>query len=164
MDARHWRVLRVDRTEAQPEAQPVEPPVPAAGNEFVSTAHALLPRRVATVADIMSGETDELWISLHRDDDDNSVDESWEEIEALYRELAAGMGPAVDRHRMFGWPDTVQTIGEAGDGSWVLLLQVSSGDLAGWEWGDCGLLHFWIRRQDLAAGRFDRVWAAEQSG
>lgn len=42
---------------------------------------------------------------------------------------------------------------------WELLLQLDSDeDGPGWMWGDLGRIYFWIRRQDLAARRFDRVW------
>jgi uncharacterized protein YwqG len=46
--------------------------------------------------------------------------------------------------------------------SWQLLLQVDSDDAAGMMWGDSGLLYFWIRKDDLAARRFERVWCAMQ--
>jgi hypothetical protein len=46
--------------------------------------------------------------------------------------------------------------------SWRLLLQVDSDDAAGMMWGDSGLLYFWIRKDDLAARRFERVWCAMQ--
>ncbi len=41
---------------------------------------------------------------------------------------------------------------------WVLLFQLDSVDIDGMCWGDLGRLYFWIRKQDLAAKRFDRVW------
>ena len=86
---------------------------------------------------------------------------------------------------MFGWPDLVQNpmqlecqlassgiyVGGAagwrdprvpqltgGAAEWMLLLQVDTDDEAGWMWGDVGTLYYWIRRPDLAAGRFDRIW------
>lgn len=46
--------------------------------------------------------------------------------------------------------------------SWQLLLQVDSDDDAGMMWGDSGLLYFWIRKDDLAARRFERVWCVMQ--
>lgn len=48
---------------------------------------------------------------------------------------------------------------------WVLLLQVDSDDGKtgpGWMWGDLGMVYFWIHREDLAAGAFDRAIAIEQ--
>ena len=53
-------------------------------------------------------------------------------------------------------PRAAQLAGGAAD--WMLLLQVDTDDEAGWMWGDCGTLYYWIRRPDLLAGRFDRVW------
>lgn len=41
---------------------------------------------------------------------------------------------------------------------WILLLQLDSGGTANMMWGDCGRLYFWIRREDLAEKRFDKVW------
>ncbi|NNJ25645.1 hypothetical protein LzC2_17180 [Planctomycetes bacterium LzC2] len=55
----------------------------------------------------------------------------------------------------------------------MLLLQLASdfGDDSdpadqGFEmmWGDLGMLYWWIRREDLAARRFDRVWMTLQCG
>lgn len=42
---------------------------------------------------------------------------------------------------------------------WNLLLQLDSDEAGpGWMWGDVGRLCFWIRDEDLAARRFERVW------
>lgn len=46
---------------------------------------------------------------------------------------------------------------------WELLLQLDASDEAGMKWGDCGGLYYWIRRQDLAAARFDQSWFVFQS-
>jgi uncharacterized protein YwqG len=45
---------------------------------------------------------------------------------------------------------------------WMLLLQIDSDDSAGWMWGDVGILYFWIRRQDFAAGDFSKAWCVLQ--
>lgn len=45
---------------------------------------------------------------------------------------------------------------------WLLLAQFDSDDALDWCWGDSGKLYFWIRQQDLAACRFDRVWVCLQ--
>lgn len=29
-------------------------------------------------------------------------------------------------------------------------------------WGDAGILYFWVREQEAAAGRFDNAWAILQ--
>lgn len=31
-------------------------------------------------------------------------------------------------------------------------------------WGDVGRLYYWIRREDLAQRRFDKVWLVLQCG
>jgi len=46
---------------------------------------------------------------------------------------------------------------------WILLLQIDTDSVAGFEWGDSGRLFFWIRRQDLARGDFSQAWAILQS-
>jgi uncharacterized protein YwqG len=52
---------------------------------------------------------------------------------------------------------------KAGAADWMLLLQLDTDeDGPGWMWGDAGCLYFWLRRQDLAERRFDRVWAVLQ--
>jgi uncharacterized protein YwqG len=50
-----------------------------------------------------------------------------------------------------------------GASDWVLLLQLDSDPSANLNWGDAGMLYFWIPRQDLRDKRFDRVWAILQS-
>ena len=46
---------------------------------------------------------------------------------------------------------------------WVLLLQLDSNDKeCGMMWGDCGVLYFWIRQQDLQQRRFERCWCVMQ--
>ncbi|HUT57663.1 MAG TPA: YwqG family protein [Phycisphaerae bacterium] len=47
---------------------------------------------------------------------------------------------------------------EPGRREWVLLLQLDSDDDAGMMWGDCGMLYFWIRREDLNERRFANCW------
>ncbi|WP_295790553.1 YwqG family protein [Mucilaginibacter sp.] len=46
---------------------------------------------------------------------------------------------------------------------WLLLLQIGSEDeKTAMMWGDSGRLYFWIRKQDLAAERFDKSWCILQ--
>lgn len=45
-----------------------------------------------------------------------------------------------------------------GSRDWQLLLQLDSDDGAQMVWGTYGRIYFWIRREDLAAKRFERVW------
>jgi len=47
---------------------------------------------------------------------------------------------------------------ETGRNDWVLLLQLDTDDDVGMMWGDCGMLYFWIRKEDLAKGHFDKCW------
>lgn len=62
------------------------------------------------------------------------------------------------------WMQQTQRVAEAEPGfvDWRLLLQVDSSEAAGMMWGDVGRLYYWIRAQDLAAQRFDRVWLVLQ--
>jgi hypothetical protein len=48
------------------------------------------------------------------------------------------------------------------DTAWTMLLQLDSDRDLGWCWGDAGSLYFWIPTDDLATGRFDRVWTILQ--
>ncbi|MDP1848993.1 MAG: DUF1963 domain-containing protein [Solirubrobacteraceae bacterium] len=67
-------------------------------------------------------------------------------------------------HRMLGHPTLLQPPDPRdADFELRLLLQVDYDDAAGWMWGDVGCLHVWIRRDDLAAGRFDRAVLEAQS-
>jgi uncharacterized protein YwqG len=47
---------------------------------------------------------------------------------------------------------------------WQLLLQLDSDDELGAMWGDCGMLYFWIRKEDLANEDFSKVWMTLQCG
>lgn len=51
-----------------------------------------------------------------------------------------------------------------GAGEWVLLLQIDTDDGTGMMWGDCGLLYFWIKRDDFLKAHFDDVWMILQCG
>jgi uncharacterized protein YwqG len=88
-------------------------------------------------------------------------------------------------HRMFGYPDVIQNemrheCAFASSGidvgtpsgydhpraeelrrqmfDWQLLLQVDSDELLGTEFGDGGRIYYWITRDAIAKGAFDRVW------
>jgi uncharacterized protein YwqG len=47
---------------------------------------------------------------------------------------------------------------------WTLLLQLDTDDEPGWMWGDMGILYFWVRREDLEAGAFEKGWCVLQCG
>jgi len=49
--------------------------------------------------------------------------------------------------------------------NWVLLLQLDTDDYPegpGWMWGDAGMVYFWIHRDDLKAGLFEKAIKEEQ--
>ncbi|HRE89109.1 MAG TPA: YwqG family protein, partial [Myxococcota bacterium] len=64
--------------------------------------------------------------------------------------------PSLDgeSHRSFGHSDGMDLSPDPSD---VLLLQLDSYEHGNVNWGDAGLLLFWITPEDLAAQRFDRV-------
>lgn len=49
-----------------------------------------------------------------------------------------------------------------GKEDWLLLAQFNSVEEIGFEWGDSGMLYFWIRKEDLAQRNFDNVWMVLQ--
>lgn len=61
-----------------------------------------------------------------------------------------------------GYNDPRAAALEEGARDWRLLLQLDSDSGLGWEWGDAGLLFFWIREADLQLGRLDQAWAILQ--
>ena len=60
------------------------------------------------------------------------------------------------RHPMFGSPSSIQSAAEKYSAH-TLLLQIQTDDLQGFGWGDMGVLQFWIRPKDLAAGNWSAV-------
>jgi uncharacterized protein YwqG len=46
---------------------------------------------------------------------------------------------------------------------WRLLAQFQSDQPTGMDWGCGGMIYFWIREEDLAARRFDRVYGMLES-
>jgi uncharacterized protein YwqG len=110
----------------------------------------------------------------------------WEVYKAIVEELT-GKQP---HHRLLGWDAQIQgdmdrecqlvTNGiycgsadgyrsaeaerlEAGVKDWIMLLQLDTDDDGpGWTWHDGGRVYYWIRKQDLAERRFDRIWAILQ--
>ena len=55
--------------------------------------------------------------------------------------------------------DEVKADIEKHAGDWMLLLQLSTVTKGGFElmFGDCGMLYFYIRKDDLAARKFDKI-------
>lgn len=104
--------------------------------------------------------------------------ELWKNVEKLYNETSM---PRI--HRLLGHPNAIQNdmqvecqidfekaipqypvsemIVKAAE-VWTLLLQIDSDDNIKRDWGDSGRLYFWIRRDDLRARNFARVYAILQ--
>ena len=63
--------------------------------------------------------------------------------------------------KLLGWPDSIQSsvFEECGDGDWVLLMQLDSVTDGDFEllFGDCGRIYLCIRREELAARRFENI-------
>jgi uncharacterized protein YwqG len=85
---------------------------------------------MATECEAQSEGTPHRYLMEHSESSDDSTD--WQLLEA--REAA----PYLER--------------------WQLLLQIDSDSTMQWMWGDAGIVYFWIRRDDLAARRFDLCW------
>ena len=103
-----------------------------------------------------------------------------------YMTLCASVFAGQPAHHLFGYPSPIQdndmdlecqlvshglycgdTSGykdprakelEPGRTDWTLLLQLDTDDETGMMWGDVGRLYFWIRKDNLKAGRFDDCW------
>jgi uncharacterized protein YwqG len=145
-------------------------PVTAPPGALTFPAYRVLPRTVTTIPD----------------QDEPALDELDEDFTA-YQRLSEDLAPddKAPWHRMFGWPDLVQDAMQlecqlassglnvggpegyrdpraaglaAGAADWLLLLQLDTDDALTWMWGDVGTIYYWIRRQDLLAGRFDQTW------
>lgn len=83
-----------------------------------------------------------------------------EQCERIARGISCGSGPVPLS------PEEQEEIATAA-ADWVLLFQMGSvdgGDDFELTFGDCGCIYFWIRKQDLAERRFDRVWLILQCG
>jgi uncharacterized protein YwqG len=57
-----------------------------------------------------------------------------------------------------GYNDPRRKALEAGAKDWRLLLQFDSDDDLNVMWGDVGMLYFWVREADAAAGDFRQPW------
>ena len=76
------------------------------------------------------------------------------ECERVSRGLYCGDAESYDNT-----PDEVKADIEKHAGDWMLLLQLSTVAKGDFEWmfGDCGMLYFYIRKDDLAARKFDKM-------
>ena len=98
--------------------------------------------------------------------------------------------PNEPRHMLFGYPDLIQGDSmylasqlvsngfycghttehndprakelEKGAGDWTLLFQIDTDENPGIMWGDCGIIYFNIRKDDLQKRNFDAAWAILQ--
>ncbi|MCP5008117.1 MAG: DUF1963 domain-containing protein [Planctomycetes bacterium] len=103
-----------------------------------------------------------------------------------YNDLCQGVYNYLPTHQMFGFPSPVQgsdmdlecqlasngiycgdgkgyeskeaKILEARRRDWILLLQIDTDDESEMMWGDCGMLYFWIRKQDIKSMEFNNCW------
>lgn len=57
-----------------------------------------------------------------------------------------------------GYNDPKRKELEKGMKDWRLLLQIDSDENSGMMWGDVGRIYFWIKSDDLAEKRFNKVW------
>ncbi|MEQ1700092.1 MAG: YwqG family protein [Ilumatobacteraceae bacterium] len=56
-----------------------------------------------------------------------------------------------------GYEDPRAASSRAGASDWRLLLQIDTDDDANMMWGDCGMLYWWMRDDDIRNGRWDRA-------
>lgn len=83
------------------------------------------------------------------------------ECEKVSRGIYCGTGES--------WQNTPEDVKEdvcAHAADWTLLLQLSTLTVGDYEmmWGDCGMLYFYIKKEDLAARRFENAWFSLQCG
>ena len=83
------------------------------------------------------------------------------DCECVTRNLYCGDGNA---YRALGEQEKAEIAEAAKD--WTLLLQLSTIEKDDFElmWGDCGMLYFYMKKEDLAARRFENAWFALQCG
>lgn len=166
-DRDHWQVIYAEQV---PAAGPTEPPEDLAA-ENIFHASALAFEAEWTLPPYESPMVEALGLTT-------------EETDAYFE--ASGDGTI---HRLLGHPQQIQgflpyevAMAEQGlfhssawdseEGraarerhrEWLLLLQIDSDWDHGMLWGDVGRLYFYMRKEDLAARRFDRVWLTMQCG
>lgn len=119
-----------------------------------------------------------------------NMDWDWEAYDEALEKL--GMDLEAENHKLLGYAHIIQNemLSECervtrgiycGDASafededemiyrnakdWVLLLQLSTLETEDWcwMWGDCGMLYFYIKKQDLATRHFENAWFSLQCG
>jgi len=102
----------------------------------------------------------------------DAYEQFWLALYARHPE-ALGLNGEAGIHQVGGIAWSIQEPVEAacakfaGDGpefadNWQLVLQIDSDVEVGIEWGDAGRLYLCARKEELAAGRFDRCWTVMQ--
>ena len=113
------------------------------------------------------------------------TDEDQKKYESVLSSFASQTGRITPRHRMLGFPDTIQddmrlqcqlasngvtdindpkaAALSKGATDWQLLLQVDTDQVIGMRWGDAGMLYYWIKSADLQTRHFDAGWLVLQS-
>jgi len=61
-----------------------------------------------------------------------------------------------------GYNDPKAKILEKNTSDWTLLFQIDSDENADVMWGDCGMVYFAIKKDDLVAENFENIWAVFQ--
>lgn len=160
---------------------------PAAFPPELPAEYRLPAMGIALTAEASYPDAEDFYAS--REDRDGGWEPYWEARTALGIE-----DPPESRSRLLGWPDIIQGSffqeceltdrgHDLGHGAldlspedaraaaeapehWRLLFQLGTVTGDGFElmFGDCGRVYFCIRREDLAARRFHRVWLILQCG
>lgn len=121
-------------------------------------------RRVWELADKLTEEERELMAELTLDEGRPVVDHHLLGHPQLIQNDMRGQCELATHGIYLGDPNLPETVKEkrlleGAAEKWELLLQLDSDwDIPEWMWGGLGRLYFWIRRDDLDAGNFDRTW------
>ena len=75
------------------------------------------------------------------------------DLEAYWAPIRAGSDP----------PPRIAELVEGAKDAWRLLLQLDSDEGSGMQWGDIGMLYFWVTERGLGEEDFDDVWVVLQT-
>ena len=167
-----WRILFSARQPTSLKRQPAPKTLPG---ESPFRACALTARRELTLA--LQPE-----LELPDFDWSDTEQQAYEHVLELLRRPEELAQP---RHRMLGYPDTIQddmrlqcqlisngiadiddprvASLQEGAADWLLLLQIDSDAGARMNWSNNGMLYYWLKRDDLLARRFERSWLVLQA-
>lgn len=171
-DRAGWSILYDDRPFASLQRQPTPAGLSA---ESLFQACSITPRSELTLA--LQPE-----LELPHFDWSDNEQQTYENVLETLQPPAERSKP---RHRLLGYPDTIQddmreqcqlvshgvtdsddprvSDLQKGDSDWQLLLQIDSDASAKMRWANNGMVYYWIRREDLRIPRFDRSWLVLQS-